>query len=146
MERLSDTAIDIINDLHTERLEYTSEYIPLIDSANKLAKYEDLEEQGGLLRLPCKVGEAVDKLFSHNEVVALWYDKPSDKNHSYLLWRGMAHQIPKEYKENRILKFKGIIPERFSESDTINLLITPYVIPCEEAEAKLKELERGEKE
>lgn len=52
MERLSDTAIEIINDLHTERLEYTSEYIPLIDSANKLAEYEDLEEQGLLLRLP----------------------------------------------------------------------------------------------
>lgn len=51
MERLSDTAIEIINDLHTERLEYTSEYIPLIDSANKLAEYEDLEEQGLLLRL-----------------------------------------------------------------------------------------------
>ena len=123
-------------------LSYESEYNDWItDITEKLAEYEDLEEQSLLLRLPCKVGEAVDKLFSHNEVVALWYDKPSDKNHSYLLWRGMAHQIPKEYKENRILKFKGIIPERFSESDTINLLITPYVIPCEEAEAKLREME-----
>lgn len=26
---------------------------------NKLAEYEDLEEQGRLLRLPCKVGDAV---------------------------------------------------------------------------------------
>lgn len=59
MERLSDTAIEIINDLHTERLEYTSEYIPLIDAANKLAEYEDLEEQGLLLRLPCKAGDTV---------------------------------------------------------------------------------------
>ena len=41
MERLSDTAIEIINDLHTERLEYASEYIPLIDAANCLAAYED---------------------------------------------------------------------------------------------------------
>ena len=41
MERLSDTAIEIINDLHTERLEYASEYIPLIDAANSLAAYED---------------------------------------------------------------------------------------------------------
>ena len=41
MERLSDTAIEIINDLHTERLEYASEYIPLIDVANRLADYED---------------------------------------------------------------------------------------------------------
>ena len=41
MERLSDTAIDIINELHTERLDYSSEYIPLIDAANSLAAYED---------------------------------------------------------------------------------------------------------
>ena len=41
MERLSDTAIEIINDLHTERLDYYSEYIPLIDAANRLAAYED---------------------------------------------------------------------------------------------------------
>ena len=41
MERLSDTAIEIINKLHTERLDYSSEYIPLIDAANRLAAYED---------------------------------------------------------------------------------------------------------
>lgn len=46
MERLSDTTIDIINDLHTERLDYNSEYLPLIDAANKLKEYEDAEEQG----------------------------------------------------------------------------------------------------
>lgn len=41
MERLSDTAIEIINELHTERLDYSSEYIPLIDAANRLSAYED---------------------------------------------------------------------------------------------------------
>ena len=41
MERLSDTSIEIINELHTERLDYSSEYIPLIDAANRLADYED---------------------------------------------------------------------------------------------------------
>ena len=41
MERLSDTAIEIINEMHTERLDYSSEYIPLIDAANRLADYED---------------------------------------------------------------------------------------------------------
>lgn len=41
MEILSDTAIEIINGLHTERLDYYSEYIPLIDAANRLAAYED---------------------------------------------------------------------------------------------------------
>lgn len=41
MEQLSDRAITIINGLHTERLDYQSEYIPLIDAANSLAAYED---------------------------------------------------------------------------------------------------------
>ncbi len=41
VERLSDGAIEIIDDLHTERLDYTSEYLPLIDAANKLDAYED---------------------------------------------------------------------------------------------------------
>ena len=42
MERLSDNAIQIINDLHTERLDYNTEYLPLIDAANQLAAYEDI--------------------------------------------------------------------------------------------------------
>lgn len=41
MERYSDKAIEIINELHTERLDYTSEYIPLIDAAQQLSAYED---------------------------------------------------------------------------------------------------------
>ena len=41
VERLSDGAIEIIDELHTERLDYTSEYLPLIDAANKLDAYED---------------------------------------------------------------------------------------------------------
>ena len=77
MERLSDTVIEIVNELHRERLDYKSEYVPLIDALNRLAAYEDtgLEPQtiseildsvsewydahkeGRLLVLPCKVGE-----------------------------------------------------------------------------------------
>lgn len=41
MERLSDRAIEIINELHTERLDYESEYLPLINCANKCSAYED---------------------------------------------------------------------------------------------------------
>ena len=59
MERLSDNAIEIVNELHTERLAYESEYVPIIDALNRLAEYEDMEEQGLLLRLPCKVGDRV---------------------------------------------------------------------------------------
>ena len=41
MERYSERAIEIINELHRERLDYQSEYLPLIDAANKLSAYED---------------------------------------------------------------------------------------------------------
>ena len=41
MERLSDRAIEIINELHTERLDYESEYLPLIGCADKCRAYED---------------------------------------------------------------------------------------------------------
>lgn len=40
MERLSDRAIEILDELHTERLDYHSEYLPLIEAAHKLAEYE----------------------------------------------------------------------------------------------------------
>ena len=59
MERLSENAIEIVNELHTERLDYESEYVPIIDALNRLAEYEDMEEQGLLLRLPCKVGDTL---------------------------------------------------------------------------------------
>lgn len=42
MERLSDNAIEIVNELHTERLDYESEYVPIIDALNRLAEYEDI--------------------------------------------------------------------------------------------------------
>ena len=64
MERLSDTAIEIINELHTERLDYYSEYITLIDAANRLAAYEDtgLEPQdvisaGDMAKIACALHE-----------------------------------------------------------------------------------------
>lgn len=66
MNGLSDGAIDIVNELHTERLDYNSEYLPLIDALNKLQEMEDLEEAGRLVRLPCKVGDTV------------WYYNPID--------------------------------------------------------------------
>lgn len=103
MERYSDRAIEIINELHTERLDYESEYLPLIDCANcckayedtgtapediptgvelanvfcaidllkqyqelgtleEFAAYKNAEEQGHLVRLPCKRGDIVYRI------------------------------------------------------------------------------------
>lgn len=59
MRRLSNTAIDIVNALHRERLDYETEYVPLIDAVQKLAEYEIGEDRGYIIRLPCKVGEVL---------------------------------------------------------------------------------------
>ena len=66
MERLSDTAIEIINELHTERLDYSSEYIPLIDAASRLAAYEDTGLE------PEEIADAVTaaKLMAKSKIVS----------------------------------------------------------------------------
>ena len=38
MERLSDNAIEIVNELCTERLAYESEYVPIIDALMRIPK------------------------------------------------------------------------------------------------------------
>ena len=46
MELYSERAIKIINELHTERLDYESEYVPLIDAANTLKEFERSGHRG----------------------------------------------------------------------------------------------------
>lgn len=41
-------------------------YFEDVDVIGKLAEYEDLEEQGLLVRLPCKIGDTVWVLFDTN--------------------------------------------------------------------------------
>lgn len=69
MDRLSDNAIDIIDELHTERLHYFSEYLPLIDAANLLAEYEDtgltpqdIEQMKARMPLHQWAGESPEKM------------------------------------------------------------------------------------
>lgn len=54
MERYSDEAIRIINELHTERLDYQSEYIPLIDAAQRLDAYESTGMEPETIGALCK--------------------------------------------------------------------------------------------
>lgn len=42
MKRYAEAAIEIINDLHTERLDYDTEYLPLIDAAIQLKNLEEI--------------------------------------------------------------------------------------------------------
>ena len=111
--------------------------------ADKLAHYEDLEEQGRLIELPCKLKNVIDVIFSHNEIVTLMCDGV-DKNGTrcYLhFWHGMAWNIPKEYLELRFVKIHGVVSDK---PDTLYVEVNAKFTE-EAAEAKLKEL-RGEQE
>lgn len=70
-----------------------------------------------------RVCDLVDKIFSHNEVVALWKEEKGEISYHKLLWRGMAWDIPEEYKTCKFVKIFGTIPESITEADTVNIEI-----------------------
>ena len=99
-------------------------------------KIADYLLANGVIAPPCKVGDMIDKFFSHNTRIALWYEDPTDRHYSNMLWRGMAWNIPKNYKALTFVKFMGIVADNISESDILNIKIE---LSKEEAEQALKE-------
>lgn len=97
---------------------------------NKLAEYEDLEEQGLLLRLPCKVGDTIyviensiskmRRIISDYEVV--FYSLDFSKNYIYC-----THHYGEEESESRTILIEEIGKTAF--------------LTLAEAESKLKEME-----
>lgn len=94
---------------------------------NKLAEYEDLEEQGLLLRLPCKVGDTVYVIHYIDRRYVIC-------SHVISKFVIMPYRFPRVQiyfeKEN------GFITSDFEGQVNENLFFTK-----EEAEAKLKEME-----
>ena len=82
MEKLAETAIDIINDLCTQRLNYYTEYIPLIDAAIQLSNYEDLE-------LTSREIELLKAKWESCKLVLTKYDKTELLEKIYQLTEGL---------------------------------------------------------
>lgn len=109
MERYSDRAIAILNELHKERLDYESEYISLIDAANQLAayedtgrepedietilavyeqdhkelrKYQDAERDGRLDVRPCSIGDTMYGIRNHRGVNKIQVGIVSDMHYT----------------------------------------------------------------
>ena len=88
----------------------------------KLGKYEDLEEQGRLVKLPCKIGTEVYDI--------TWWDNVQEK----VVIKGKTyHRTVYKHKVTKL---------PFTYSDIDNFGKTVFLTKAE-AEAKLKEL-RGE--
>ena len=91
------------------------------DVLGKLAEYEDLEEQGLLLRLPCKIGGTVFKLKRHNYCVGICHKDIS-------------------CSECRANTPFGIVERKFKLNELKEIGKTVFLTK-EEAEQKLKEME-----
>ena len=96
----------------------------------RLKDYEDLEEQGRLIKLPCKVGDTVWKVeerLEHTYIERLVIDR-IEVNDNYIY-----------YFANEKITGESVILDNCDFSKTV-FLTKP------EAEAKLKELRGGENE
>jgi hypothetical protein len=92
------------------------------DALEKLAKYEDLEEQGRLVKLPCKVGDTV-YVISMGKIISLVVEEISTfyvKNEKIINVKCQNADIFRNYIER---EFGRVV-----------------FLTKEEAEAKLKEL------
>lgn len=68
-----------------------------------------------------KLRKAVDLIFSHNEIIALWEIDKSDKNYSNRIWKGMAWDIPDKYLDCKNWRIFGTIPESIADADILNI-------------------------
>lgn len=99
-----------------------SEARKILNLATKLKEYEDLEEQGRLLKLPCKIGTEVYNI--------TWWDDVQEK----VAVKGKTYY--------RTVHKHKVTKSAFSHFDINNFGKTVFLTKAE-AEAKLKEL-RGE--
>lgn len=90
----------------------------------ELSEYKSLEKKNRLLKLPCKLSDVIDVIFSHNEIVTIMCDRMcEDGIKRYLhVWHGMAWDIPQEYLDMRFSKIHGVVSDK---SDTL------YIEVCE---------------
>lgn len=107
------------------------------EDVDKWEGFKNAEEQGMLLRLPCRLGDIIDRIISHNEIVTLMFETEvcSFRGLQHF-WHGMAWNIPKEYLELPFVKIHGVVPDKITEADTI------WIEVRKEAEQALARMEK----
>ena len=99
--------------------------------AEKLCEYEDLEEQGNLLRLPCKVGDTVWQIM----VVGV-----QGKNIQYGIFKAVVTKISVDYQMNFLLSTITEDEERYRNEVTSTAIGETMFFTKSKAEAELKKL------
>ena len=100
----------------------------------KLKDYEDAEEQGRLVKLPCKVGDTVWQIM----VVGV-----QGKNIKYGIFKAVVTTISVDYQMNFLISTITEDEERYRNEVTSTAIGETMFFTKSESEAKLKEL-RGE--
>lgn len=135
MERLTRTSdsgeVAFTFDLYINCL--PSEAKKILNLATKLKEYEDLEEQGRLIKLPCKVGDVVYAYC--DEFGILEYEVDSIVIDKHITYQCSAYSEPIGDCPSECL---DVIEPDISEFGKTTFLTKS------EAEAKLKELRGGE--
>ncbi len=137
MERLTESNPSWIDDeLWESACEPDCEEIDAV--YRKLKDYEDLEEQGRLIKLPCKVGDTVYCIFNR-------YTKCTFSNEEFDEYRcqGCEHECDSK-KENYVQDMRAYSLD-WIVTNSKNFGKTVFLTKSE-AEAKLKELRGGENE
>ncbi|MGN1125210.1 MAG: hypothetical protein ACI4SM_03390 [Candidatus Gastranaerophilaceae bacterium] len=106
----------------------------IYEAIQKLAEYEDLEEQGLLFRLPVKIGDTMYTNIKTQSWLLVKEEKPYEVNVAFISIDEESAFINVVYKNNSKFKFE------------LSEIGKTIFITKAEAEAKLKELERREKE
>lgn len=104
---------------------------------HKLRKYENLEEQGRLIKLPCKVGDTVWQIM----VVGV-----QGKNIKYGIFKAIVTKISVDYQMNFLLSTITEDEKRYRNEVTSTAIGDTMFFTKSEAETKLKELRGGENE
>lgn len=108
------------------------------DALEKLADYEDLEEQGRLVKLPCKVGDIVYCIFNG-------YTKCTHSNEEFDEYNCQGCEYECDSKKENYVQDMGAYSLDWIVTNLNNFGKTVFLTKSE-AEAKLKELRGGENE
>lgn len=70
---------------------------------------------------PIELNDAVGTIFSQNEIIALYQQDVSQPGTSVEIWRGMAWELPEEYKSCTNWRIFGSIRDSIDDSDIIEI-------------------------
>lgn len=109
-----------------------SEAEKVLKLAEKLKNYEDAEEQGLLLRLPCKVGDTV---------WLMMISGIKEKKPLYGIYEATVTEVSVDFYRNLLISTITNDTKKCKNKVTVSAIGETIFLTREEAEAKLKEME-----